>query len=99
MMQAPPRPVKIVLADDHTIVRQTLAETLSQHPRLEVVGQARDGVEALEMAREMKPDVVVMDVSMPRMSGLHATQRMTVEVPGVRVIGLSMHTSQDMARA
>lgn len=93
------RTIKIVLADDHNLVRESLADSLGRQGDMEIVGQASDGLEALELARRIHPDVVVMDVSMPNMSGLHATQRMTIEMPGVRIVGLSMHASQEMARA
>ena len=93
------RTIRIMLVDDHTLVRETLADSLSRQDDMKVVGQAVDGAQALELARQIRPDVVVMDVSMPQMSGLHATQRMNIEMPEIRIVGLSMHTSQEMARA
>jgi len=91
--------IKVLLVDDHNLLRESLTDSLSRLEDIEVVGQAADGSEALAAARQTRPDVVIMDVSMPQMSGLHATQRLRLEMPQVRVVGLSMHTSQEMARA
>jgi len=91
--------IKVLLVDDHNLLRESLTDSLSRLEDFEVVGQAADGSEVLAVARQTRPDVVIMDVSMPQMSGLHATQRLRLEMPQVRVVGLSMHTSQEMARA
>lgn len=91
--------IHVLLADDHKLVRQGLTSMLQGHADLEVVGEAADGEAALELARRVRPDVVLMDVSMPRLNGIEATRRLAAELPGVRVIGLSMHESQDMAHA
>jgi DNA-binding NarL/FixJ family response regulator len=61
------------------------------------VGEASSGAEAVELARSLRPDVVVMDISMPGMSGIEATQRITAEAPSIRVVGLSMYDEQDLA--
>lgn len=91
--------IRVLLADDHKILRQGLAGLLAEEPGIEVVGEASDGAMAVEMAAAMRPDVVVMDITMPRLSGIEATRRITRELPGVRVIGLSMHSEADMAAA
>lgn len=95
--------IRILLADDHTIVLQGLSRFLQEQEGMEVVGQARDGLAAVAMARELKPDVVIMDISMPGMSGIEATRQIRQENPHVKVIGLSMHAAkryvQEMCKA
>jgi PAS domain S-box-containing protein len=90
--------IRVLLADDHKIVREGLSSLLAEQPGIEVVGQAEDGLAALEMARLLHPDVVVMDVTMPRLDGVEATRRLKAEMLPVQVIGLSMHTDTDMAQ-
>lgn len=101
---APVRPtssgkLRVLLADDHPIVRKGLVDLLAEHPELELVGEACDGQEAVDMALQTRPDVVMMDVTMPRLSGIEATRRITSALPEARVIGLSIHEEQDMAAA
>jgi len=93
-----PGMIRVLVADDHKIVRQGLVGMLDSERDIVVVAEAQDGQEAVALARSARPDVVVMDVSMPRLNGVDATRRITEEVPGVKVIGLSMHEEQDMAR-
>ena len=83
--------VKILLADDHTIVRQGLKLILSAHPDMEVVGEAANGREAVEMADKLRPDVVLMDVQMPELNGIEATKKMVAAQPRIRILVLSMH--------
>jgi two-component system, NarL family, response regulator NreC len=85
------RAIKILLADDHTIVRQGLKLILSAHPDLQVVGEAANGKEAVEMAARLKPDLVLMDVAMPDLNGIEATRRMVEANPRQRILVLSMH--------
>lgn len=87
----PTRKTRILLADDHTVVRQGFKMILSAQPDLEVVGEAGNGREAVERASELKPDVVVMDVSMPELNGIEATRRIAEASPRTRVLALSMH--------
>jgi PAS domain S-box-containing protein len=91
--------VRVLLADDHPILREGLTELLRERAEIEVVGEACDGQEAVELALQMRPDVVLMDVTMPRLNGIEATRRLTAQLPGLRVIGLSMHEGDDMAIA
>lgn len=86
--------IRILLADDHEVVRQNLAALLDSRPDIEVVGQANDGQEAVELTHRLHPDVVLMDYNMPTLNGSEATQRISDEVPDVSVIGLSMHDDQ-----
>jgi DNA-binding NarL/FixJ family response regulator len=83
--------VKILLADDHTIVRQGLKLILSAHEDLEVVGEAANGREAVELADKLRPDLVLMDVQMPELNGIEAAKKMVAAHPRVRILVLSMH--------
>lgn len=96
---APARTIRVLVADDHAILREGLITLLAEEPQIEVVAEACDGQEAVELALAMHPDVVLMDVTMPLLSGIEATRRIAAELPDVRVIGLSMHQEQDMATA
>ncbi|NLG48581.1 MAG: response regulator [Chloroflexi bacterium] len=89
-------PVRVLLVDDHAIVREGLAQLLIEEPGIELVGQASDGHEAVELARSMRPNVVLMDVSMPGMDGVEATRLILAELPDVQVIGLSMYEGTEM---
>lgn len=93
------RRIRVLLVDDHKMVRQGLAGLLAGVPDIELVGEASDGLDALDKVRQVHPDVVVMDITMPRMNGIEATRHITMEHPGVRVIGLSMHEKDDMEMA
>jgi DNA-binding NarL/FixJ family response regulator len=82
-------PIRIVLADDHSVVRQGLRLFLKFDPELEVVGEASDGAEALQLAHELHPDVVLMDLLMPGMDGITATAAIRREVPDTEVLALT----------
>ena len=83
--------IKIVLADDHKIVLDGLKKMIETERDLEVVGEAYDGRTTVQLAREKIPDVVIMDVSMPGLNGVEATEQIVRETPGIKVIALSMH--------
>ena len=83
--------IRIVLADDHGVVRQGFRRILDAQPDMEIVGEASNGKEALELAAQFSPDVVVMDVAMPELNGIEATRRMGEAAPRTRVLALSMH--------
>ena len=86
--------IRVLLAEDHRTVRQGVRLLLDAQPDVEVVGEAGDGGAALLLAREVAPDVVLMDVSMPGVNGLRATERLCVELPRVRVVALTRHTDR-----
>jgi DNA-binding NarL/FixJ family response regulator len=87
----------ILLVDDHQILRQGLQSLLHRHPDLKVIGQAADGRAAVQMARELSPDVVVMDIAMPGLNGIDATRQMVLAQPNAKVIALSMHRDRRFA--
>lgn len=87
--------IRIILADDHALVRQGTRQLLERQPGLEVVGEAADGEEAVRLVKELNPDLVVMDVRMPRVSGVEATKRIKAEWPGVAVLVLTAHDDDE----
>jgi signal transduction histidine kinase len=89
-----PTRIRVVLVDDHAILREGLASLLQRYADIEVVGEAEDGQVAIELARVLRPDVIVMDLSMPRLNGIEATRKIVAELPDVRVVGLSMHEEE-----
>lgn len=91
--------VRILVADDHTAVRESLIQGLRFEADVDVVAEAGDGCMAVELAKQYLPDVVLMDISMPRLNGIEATKQIAAECPGVRVVGLSVHDSKHYADA
>ena len=92
------RPLHIVLADDHDLVRSGIAALLSTIDGVEVIAEARDGEELLQVLQTVRPDIVITDITMPRMDGITAAGRIREEFPGVRVIVLSMHDSVEAVK-
>lgn len=82
------------MADDHNLMRQALRALLAKDSDIEVVGEAGDGHRTLQLAREMKPEVVIMDIAMPGLNGMETTRKITTEIPGVKVIALSAHSNR-----
>ena len=91
--------IKVVLADDHEMLRDKIREFLAGQDGMEVVGEAVDGESALEQARLLQPDVVVMDISMPGGGGVTATRKIRAELPGVQVVALSLYSERVYVRA
>lgn len=90
---------RLLIADDHVAVRESLVRGFGYEPEVEVVAEAGDGCSAVELTRQHLPDIVLMDISMPRLNGIEATRKIAAECPGVRVIGLSAHKSRQYANA
>jgi len=90
--------IRIILADDHAILRHGLSKSFQQEEEFKVIGQAKDGRSTVELVKELSPDVVVMDIAMPDMNGMEATRQIMKECPQVKVVGLSMHSSNKYVR-
>jgi DNA-binding NarL/FixJ family response regulator len=86
-----------LIVDDHAAMRQGLTQALASEPDLEVVGEAADGISAVELAKELKPDLVVMDVVLPRLNGIDATRQINQDLPQTAIIGLSIYPSRGYA--
>jgi PAS domain S-box-containing protein len=94
--EAPDEGIRVLLVDDHRILREGLARLLKGEPDIEIVGEAEDGLEAVELADALIPDVVVMDINLPKMNGIEATRRLRRKNPSVKVVALSMHSEEDI---
>ncbi len=90
--------IRVLLVDDHTVLRRGLTALLEDAPDIEVVGEAATGRQAIEQARELRPDAIVMDITMPEMNGIVATRQIVEEQTCPHIIGLSMHDQSEMAR-
>lgn len=87
--------IKLLIADDHKLLRQGVITLLNSNPDLEVVGEARDGKETVEKARELKPDVVLMDIGMANLNGLEATRQIKKHNPSIKVLILTIHRNEE----
>src|SRR5258705_814746 len=87
--------IKVLVVDDHPVVRKGLQSCLARQDRLKIVGEASDGDEALNKTRDLGPDIVLMDIDLPRMNGLAVTELLRKEQPKVRVLVLSVHTNKE----
>ncbi len=87
--------IRVLVADDHPVVRKGLQSCLARQDRLKIIGEAADGEEALQKALELAPDVVLMDISMPRRDGLAVTQALRKSAPQIKILVLSVHSNKD----
>jgi len=90
--------MRVMLADDHKIMREGIHALLENEPGIEVIGEADGGETAVRMALERRPDVVLMDITMPDLSGIEATRRILADMPQVKVVALSMHSDRRFVR-
>lgn len=90
---------RIVIAEDHTILREGLRAILAADPGLEIVGEAEDGREAVRQAASKAPDLILMDLSMPRMNGLEAIREIRRQSPGTKILALTVHSSEEYVLA
>ena len=87
-------PTRVLIADDHPLIRSGLRALLARERDFEVVGEAADGYQALELVEQLKPDVVMLDVSMPRLNGIDVAQKISEKIPSTRVIIVSIHSDE-----
>ncbi len=87
--------IRLLIVDDHPVVRKGIAASLASHPHIQIVGEAADGVQALRMAHELVPDIMLTDIDLPEKNGLVVTETIRKEIPSIRVLILSMHTNTD----
>lgn len=90
--------IRLLIADDHRLVRQGIQALLMVAKEIEVVGEARDGIEAVALAHQLQPDIILMDIEMPRLDGLAATRRLIAEGSKSRILVLSMRADEESAR-
>ena len=90
--------IKIILADDHAMLRHGLSRSFEQEEDIDVIGQTEDGHSTIELVKELMPDIVIMDIGMPDLNGIETTRRIMQEYPNIKVIGLSMHSSDKYVR-
>lgn len=86
--------IKIIIADDHKIMRDGLRNLLKKQIDMEIIGEADNGKKAVEMAREMEPDVIIMDIAMPELNGIEATRQILDDNPTIKIVALSMHSKR-----
>lgn len=87
--------IRIILADDHAVLRHGLSKSFQNEKDFEIIAQAKDGRSTVALAKELSPDVIIMDIGMPDLNGIEATRQITKDFPKVKIIALSMHSSKN----
>ena len=90
--------IKVLIVDDHQLFREGISTLLFSAENIEVIGHAEDGLDAIEKAKHYKPDVVLIDIAMPRMNGIDATKRLKSLIHGIKIIALSMHSEKEYVK-
>lgn len=90
--------IRVLIADDHQIFRDGLITLLESEDDIEIIGTAKNGIEAINIAKKLKPDILIMDITMPEMDGIEATLRLKMAMPGIKILALSMHSDSQYVR-
>jgi two-component system, NarL family, response regulator NreC len=90
--------IKVLIADDHQLFREGLVNLISSAPDIEVIGEAKDGLEATKKAKKLRPDLILIDIGMPNMNGIEATKTIKRDDPGIKIIAVSMHSDRQFVK-
>jgi DNA-binding NarL/FixJ family response regulator len=99
MAKNPCPSVRVLVVDDHEPFRRFVCSTLQERPELQVIGEASDGLEAVQKAEELKPDLILLDIGLPTLNGIEASRRISMVVPGAKILVVTQNNDADVARA
>ncbi len=99
MPENPPLQVRVLVVDDYEPFRQFVCSTLQKRPELQVIGEASDGSEAVQKAEELKPDLILLDIGLPTLNGVDVSRRISMVIPGAKILVVSQNNDEDVARA
>ena len=99
MAKNPGPSVRVLVVDDHEPFRRFVCSTLQKRPELQVIGEASDGLEAVQKAEELKPDLILLDIGLPTLNGVDVSRRISLVVPGAKILVVSQNNDADVARA
>jgi len=99
MAEKPPSEVCVLVVDDYEPFRRFVCSTLQKRPELQVIGEASDGLEAVQKAEELKPDLILLDIGLPTLDGIDASRRISMVVPGAKILVVTQNNDADVARA